>query len=138
MGQIAQAESRRHRRSNVFLTAALESGETALAVTLRNLSHDGALVQGAELPAESERIVFRRHGLSVPGRVAWTCAPFAGIAFESPLSPGELLRHVPAPGRRLAPPPMKRRPGFAAVPLTDAERAIIERWATESATRLGD
>jgi hypothetical protein len=137
MGRIAQTESRRHQRSNVLLTAALESGDVSLAVTLRNLSHDGALVQGAELPAEAQRVLFRRQGLSVASRVAWAHGDFAGIAFESPLSPSELLRHIPAAERRLAP-PLKRRPGFACAPLTPAERALIERWATESATKLGE
>lgn len=138
MGSVSQSENRRHRRSQVLLTAALEMGDVSLPVTLRNLSHDGALVQGADLPAETESLVFHRQGLSVPGKVAWVHGQFAGIAFEFPLSPSDLLRHIPAPERRLAPPPVKRRPGFASVPLTPAERMLIERWATESATRLGE
>jgi len=135
---MSRMESRRNPRSNVLLTAALETGDVSLPVTLRNLSHDGALVQGAELPAEMERVVFHRQGLSAPARVAWTHGDFAGIAFDSVLSPLELLRHIPSPERRLAPPPVKRRPGFGARPLTAAERALVERWATESPTRLGD
>lgn len=131
-------ESRRHQRSNVLLTAALEMGDMSLPVTLRNLSNDGALVQGAELPAEAQHVIFHRQGLSIRGYVAWTHGEFAGISFESPLSPSELLRNIPAPARRLVPPPVKRRPGFTSMPLTPAERALIERWATESSTRPGE
>ncbi len=138
MGRISQTESRRRQRSNVLLTAGLETGEVSTQVTLRNLSNEGALVQGVGLPAETQQVLFHRQGLSVPGRVVWAHANFAGIAFDSPLSPSELLRHIPVPGRRLEPPPVKRRPGFSATPLTPAERALIERWATESATRLGE
>ncbi len=138
MGEPSRTDSRRHRRSNVFLTASLEAGGVSQPVTLRNLSHDGALVQGAELPAEGDTIVFQRKGLSVRGHVAWKHAEFAGIAFHSSLSPAELLRNVPAPTRRFAVPPVVRRPGFTTQPLTEQERVLIERWATESSTRLGE
>jgi hypothetical protein len=138
MGGPSQTESRRNRRSNVFLTAALEAGGASRPVTLRNLSHEGALVQGPDLPGEGDEIVFRRKDLSVPGHVAWKHGEFAGIAFRSSLSPAELLRNVPVPARRLEAPPIVRRPGFTSHPLTPGERALIESWARASSTRLGE
>jgi hypothetical protein len=138
MDESCPTKNRRHQRSNVLLKATLEVADVSLPVTLRNLSQEGALVQGGDLPAEGECVLFHRQGLSVPSRIAWSHANVAGIEFEFPLFPRELLRHIPAPDRRMTAPLPKRRPGFAAEPLTPAERALIERWATEGASRLGE
>lgn len=130
-------QNRRSRRSNVLLKATLEIPGASLPVVLRNLSQDGALVQADELPQPGMRVLFHRQGLSVPSRVAWAHCNHAGIEFEFPLFPGEMLRHIP-PTPKKVPIPMKRRPGFAARPLTAAERMIIERWATAGVNSPGD
>jgi hypothetical protein len=123
-------QNRRHRRSNVMLKATLETPGGSLAVTLRNLSQDGALIRGEDLPEAGSRVLFHRDGLSVPSRVAWSHCGHAGLAFDFPLYPKEMLRHVPEPQPRPEI-PIKRRPGLSCKPLTVAERAMIERWATE-------
>lgn len=129
-------QNRRHRRSNVMLKATLEVPGDSLAVILRNLSQDGALVKGEALPDAGERVLFHREGLSVPGRIAWSYAGHAGLEFDFPLFPREMLRHVPSVERKAAP-DIKRRPGLAPKPLTAAERQLIEMWAT-SGNVLGD
>ena len=129
-------QHRRSQRSNVMLQATLELAGASLPVVLRNLSKDGALVRGGELPEAGTRVLFHRQGLSVPSRVAWLHGEHAGIAFDSPLFPREMLRHVP-PTESKPPPDIKRRPGLAPQPLTRAERMLIERWATESPSTLG-
>jgi hypothetical protein len=136
MDQIPQSQNRRHRRSNVMFKATLETPGASLEVLLRNLSQDGALVKGENLPEEGSRVLFHRDGLSVPSRIAWSHAGHAGLAFDFPLFLREMLRHVPE--RPVKPElPIKRRPGFSAKPLTPGERALIEQWATEGA-RLGE
>ena len=137
MNEITATQNRRSGRSNVLLKATLESGGESLSVTLRNLSQEGALVQGSRLPAEGVRVLFHRQGLSVPSRVAWAHAGVAGLEFEFPLFPKELLRHVPTRDHA-PPPPIKRRPGLSSKPLSPAERQLIERWACEGARLLGD
>lgn len=137
MDESVSTQNRRSRRSNVMLTATLESPGSSVSVTLRNLSQEGALVQGKGLPDVGARVLFHRQGLSVPSRVAWTHASCAGVEFEYPLYPRELLRHVPEREHKMQP-PIKRRPGLSAKPLTDAERLIIERWATEAPNKLGE
>jgi hypothetical protein len=107
-------------------------------VVLRNLSQEGALVEGETLPEEGTRVLFHRQGLSVPGRVAWTHCDHAGLQFDFPLYPRELLRHVPDYDRKIPALDIKKRPGFKAKPLTLAERMMVERWATESPTKLGE
>jgi hypothetical protein len=130
-------QNRRHRRSNVFLNATLETPGGSLPVLLRNLSQDGALVQGEHMPMEGTRVLFHRQGLSVPSRVAWSEGDAGGLEFDFPLFPREMLRHVPPP-EPVNPVQIKRRPGLSPKPLTRGERALIERWATGGSTTLGD
>lgn len=127
---------RRSSRSNVMLKAMLEAPGASLEVVLRNLSQDGALVRGDDLPHEGTRVLFHRQGLSVPARIAWLHKQHAGVAFDEPLFPKEMLRHVP-PADRKPPPIIKRRPGLSTKPLTDAEQRLIEQWACDSPLSLG-
>jgi hypothetical protein len=138
MDASGSTQNRRHSRSNVMLKATLELPGSSVPVVLRNLSQEGALVEGEALPDEGTRVLFHRQGLSVPGRVAWTHCDQAGLQFDFPLYPRELLRHVPECDRKLPQLDIKKRPGFRAKPLTMGERLIIERWATESPTKLGE
>lgn len=140
MDESRPVQNRRFRRSNVLLKATVEIPGESLPVVLRNLSQEGALVKGEGLPQEGTRVLFHRQGLSVPSRVAWTHCNHAGLDFDFPLFPRELLRHVPAPDRKPPPPAAltKGRPGFGSKPLTAAERQLIEQWATEAATRPGE
>lgn len=136
MDESRPVQNRRFRRSNVLLKATLEMPGASMPVVLRNLSQEGALVQGEDLPSEGTRVLFHRQGLSVPGRIVWSHCNFAGMQFDFPLFPRELLRHIPTPEPKL-PPTIKRRPGLASKPLTAAERLIIERWGTEG-NKLGE
>lgn len=121
-----------------MLTATLDQSGSSIDVILRNLSREGALVQGDELPDEGEKVLFHRQGLSVPGRVAWSRGRIAGIEFDFPLYPRELLRHIPQPNRPAKPASPGRRPGLAAKPLSAVERAMMEQWATNSGDKLGE
>lgn len=123
----------------MLLKATLEIPGVSLAVILRNLSQDGALVQGKCLPEEGSRVLFHRQGLSVPSRIAWCDGNLAGLQFEYPLYPREILRHIPPMGRKPQPQAVaNRRPGFAPQPLTAAEQRLIEEWATETPHKLGE
>jgi len=123
MEEFGANQNRRSRRSNVLLKATLEIPGASLAVVLRNLSQDGALVQGDCLPEPGTRVLFHRQGLSVPSRIAWSESGHAGLQFEYPLYPREVLRHIPSmDSKPKAQAAMKRRPGLAPQPLTVAER----------------
>lgn len=136
MDESQLAQNRRHSRSNVMLKATLEVPGDSLGVVLRNLSQEGALVRGGPLPGPGTRVLFHREGLSVPSRIAWSHAGHAGIEFDFPLYPREMLRHVPAQEKKPAP-MIKRRPGVSPKPLTEGERKLIELWAT-SGTAVAD
>jgi hypothetical protein len=133
MDESSITQNRRSRRSPVLLSARLEVAGTEVPVILRNLSADGALVEGTELPREGLTTQFERNELTVKGRIAWVEGRFAGVAFDRHLQPEELLQHVPKPRQRVE--PKFRRPGLACAPLTDAERKMIQMWAVPLAFR---
>ena len=125
MDESIQTTNRRLRRSNVLMAATLELSGEAIAVKLRNLSAEGALVQGDRLPVEGSQLQFRKGDLCVPGRVAWSNGSQAGIAFAKSLAPAQVLRHIPVPRPRVA--PKFNRPGLTNSALTPQERDFAER-----------
>ena len=126
MDQSIMSQNRRSKRSNVLMAASVECGGPPVAVKLRNLSSEGALVEGKSLPDVGTVVLFRKNELALPGRVVWTEGAKAGIAFDSELPKEDVLRHVPLPRPR-----QKldfRRPGVRSGELTPGERRIAEDW----------
>jgi PilZ domain-containing protein len=130
MDESSLMSNRRSRRSPVLLTAAIEVAGRQFAVKLRNLSEQGALIEGDHLPEEGSTAVFERKDLRRQGRVVWVHGRYAGIAFDEPLDPDQVLRHVPAPKAKTQ--LDFRRPGLACRPLSSHERRMLERWMTAS------
>jgi hypothetical protein len=126
--QSSVDQNRRSRRSPVFLKASIEVDGATVPVTLRNLSGEGALVEGAHLPLEGWATWFERNDLRIKGRVVWVEGRFAGIRFDQPLKRDEVLRHVPRPKQKLE--QSFKRPGLACRPITDYERRMLEVWMT--------
>jgi hypothetical protein len=126
MDQSISSQNRRTRRSPVLLAASVEVAGLPVAVKLRNLSSEGALVQGTRLPVEGSLTFFQRNELRVKARIAWVHGEFAGIAFDRPLPKEDVLRNVPSPRPRIH--QHFRRPGFTCRELTAEERAMVDRW----------
>jgi hypothetical protein len=114
----------------VLLAATIEVAGRDVPVRLRNLSEQGALVEGDQLPLEGTSTLFQRKELRLRSRIIWVQGRFAGVAFDQPLKPEDVLRHVPKP--RPKPQAEFRRPGFACRPLSDHERRMLERWMTDT------
>ena len=130
------SQNRRSRRSPVLLAAGVEVDGVVVPVKLRNLSEEGALIEGEELPPEDSVTFFERNDLRLKSHVVWVQGRYAGVAFARPLKQAEVLRNVPQPKQ-----PVHgdfRRPGLACRPLTDEERSMVERWMTQSPNALGD
>lgn len=132
MDQSNAPQNRKNRRSNVLMSASLELSGTSLAVKLRNLSAEGALVEGDKLPIEGASLLFRKGDLSMPGTVAWVKGRQAGINFAHKLNPEQLLRHVPAPRPRVT--PSFRRPGLRTQTDSDTGYGDAWHWRFPSAT----
>src|ERR1700741_2918231 len=95
MDASSMSQNRRSDRSPVLLSAKISVDGADVAVILRNLSSEGALMEGADLPAEGATTKFKRHELCVKGRIVWVEGRFAGVAFDRPLEREELLRQAP-------------------------------------------
>lgn len=127
MDESSLTHNRRSNRSPVLLSAKVELDGTDVAVILRNLSSEGALIEGSRLPAEGATTKFHRNDLTVNGRIVWVEGRYAGMAFDRQLEREELLRHVPKPRQRVE--QHFRRPGLASAPLSEADRKMIQMWA---------
>jgi len=127
MDESNTPQNRKSRRSNVLLAASIEVSGAAMPVKLRNLSTEGALVEGKGLPIEGTEVLFHRNDLSVVSRVAWVDGKQAGVAFKTPIPPEAVLRNIPAPRHRAT--PQFRRPGLAARAMSPQERRLAEGWA---------
>lgn len=123
-------KNRRSRRSPVLLAATVEVAGAQVAVKLRNLSEEGALIEGERLPLEGSNTVFGRNELRLRSRVVWVQGRYAGVAFDKPLNPEQVLRNVPKPKPRTQ--VDFKRPGLACRPLSAYERRMLERWLTSS------
>lgn len=108
------------------MAAQLELSGHVVPVKLRNLSADGALVEGEQLPVEGAELRFRKGDLVVPARVVWVRGTRAGLSFFEQLSPEAVLRHVPTPRPRVI--PDFRRPGLASRSLSEDERRLASNW----------
>ena len=133
MDQSSAAQNRRSNRSPVLLSAKIQVNGTMVPVILRNLSAEGALVEGASLPPEGSTTVFERNDLRVQSRVVWVEGRYAGVAFDRHLAREELLRDVPRPRQKFQ--PQFRRPGLACRPLSEAERKMVVEWAAPTPFR---
>lgn len=130
-------QNRRSRRSNVLMAASIEVAGCSIGVRMRNLSAEGALIEGDELPVEGTIVTFRKNELKVPGHVAWVKGKRAGIGFDSNLDPETVLRHVPQPRPRAR--LNYKRPGLAPRELSPDERRFAENWVvTSPITPLGE
>ena len=130
-------QNRRSRRSNVLLAASIEALGTVISVKLRNLSTEGALIEGDGLPVEGSEVLFRRNELCVSSRVAWVHGNQAGVAFRTQIPQEVVLRNIPNPRYRA--PLQFRRDGLAVRKLSADERRLVESWAwTPSRNTLGE
>lgn len=136
MDESSFAHNRRSRRSNVFLAASIEVSGTSLPVKLRNLSSQGALIEGDGLPVEGSEILFRRKDLKVKGRVAWIAENQAGVAFNRLLPQEDVLRNIPKPRPRVA--PDFKRPGLACRKLSPEEQRLVDSWVWSPLGALGE
>lgn len=131
MDQSFTTQNRRSRRSPVLLAASVEVNGTPAPVKLRNLSEEGALIEGDALPPEGSATFFQRNELRLKSRVVWVQGRYAGVAFARPLKPEDVLRNVPTPKRQTQIGDF-RRPGLACRPLSEYERKMLEVWMTSS------
>jgi hypothetical protein len=82
-------EPRSDPRAHVFLMAVLCVGSTSLPVRVRNISAHGALLEGANLPAEKRTVTLKRGSLASAGEIAWSKGQHCGIRFATAIDVAE-------------------------------------------------
>jgi hypothetical protein len=80
------AHAPRPPRTNLLLSAWIETGAGESAIRVRNLSEGGAMLEGAALPATGERLLLRRTALAVAGTCMWRSGNRCGVRFDHPIS----------------------------------------------------
>ncbi|MEO6580040.1 MAG: PilZ domain-containing protein [Sphingomicrobium sp.] len=126
MDESSSSQNRRSRRSHVLMSASIEAAGLTVPVKLRNLSTEGALIEGDRLPIVGSDVLFHKNELHLSGHVAWVTGRRAGIAFDAMLDPDAVMRHIPNP-RPLARLNF-RRPRIKSGELQPGERKVAEDW----------
>lgn len=75
-------DGRRIARISILVAATLRVGSQALAVRIRNMSFDGALIEGAVMPLPDARVRLVRGDLCVSGVVAWVDGNRCGVRLD--------------------------------------------------------
>lgn len=122
---------RTNRTFRVLLSANLITTTDEIAVKLRDLSCDGAMIEAMRLPSAGTDVILKRGGLELFATVAWSAGCRANLTFESAIPEAELLRqiHQPASDAMPSAEAEKRRPGFRQVALSEGERELASEWA---------
>ena len=97
---LASADHRKDGRSNVFLTATLDTGKGVTAVRIRNLSPRGALLDQASLPSVGTRVSLKRGKLIALGEVAWLARGQGGINFDRDIDVTSWVQRVGHSGQQ--------------------------------------
>ena len=136
MDQTSIGQNRKSGRSPVLLSAKIDANGVEVSVILRNLSAEGALIEGTGLPAEGATTKFVRNELNVQGRIVWVEGRYAGVAFSRRLERDEILRPCAAAAATHRT-PVSLALALACRPLTDGDREWLKLWATSGAA-FGD
>ena len=101
----AAPDARRGPRFRVLLVARLFTTSGERNVKLRDISANGAMIEGDRLPAPGTDVLLRRGSLELIATIVWTRDGRAGLEFDEPLTEAELWMQVNAPHLAAAPEP---------------------------------
>lgn len=88
----AELDQRTQPRRNLFVAAALHGPDgNPCVVRIRNLSPQGALIEGLGLPAVGARVRLFRGPFSAPAQLVWHAHDRAGLLFATPLNVADWL-----------------------------------------------
>ncbi len=88
------ADLRSSPRTAMFVAATSVSGNRVQPVRIRNMSRDGALLEGAVLPAPDEEFELVRAHLRVTARSTWTIGNQCGVSFNAPIDVAEWMSRI--------------------------------------------
>lgn len=95
----AVADLRDCPRTAMFVAATCVSGHRVQPVRIRNMSRDGALLEGSVLPAPGDEFELVRAHLRVSVRSMWTSGNQCGVSFQATIDVVEWMARI-APGHQ--------------------------------------
>lgn len=90
-------EPRVHPRTHLFVAATLYASGASGPVHIRDMSLNGANIEGAALPEPGTSITLRRGSLEASGRMAWKEGRRGGIAFSGAVEVSDWMARVREP-----------------------------------------
>lgn len=100
LARPADTNARQETRTSLFVMATLHSGPDSLPVKVRDLSSQGALIEGGIVPTPSSSVRLCRGSLSVAGEVIWRRDGRAGIRFAAKIFVADWLPKKGAVGHQ--------------------------------------
>jgi hypothetical protein len=97
---MPRPDNRSEGRSNVFLTASLDTGTARIPVRIRNLASRGALVESSSLPPVGTRVRLVRGELIATGDLTWDGSGQGGINFCDPIDVESWVKRVGHAGQQ--------------------------------------
>ena len=94
------SDNRAEGRSNVFLTAMLDTGDSSIPVRIRNLSSRGALIDGPALPSVGTSVRLLRGRLAATGELAWKGTGQAGVNFGREIDVDDWVQRIGHSGQQ--------------------------------------
>jgi len=91
---MPNGDQRSEGRSNVFLTASLDTGAAQVAVRIRNIASRGMLIEASSLPAVGTRVTLVRGQLSAVGELAWAGSGQGGINLQDSIDVGLWVQRI--------------------------------------------
>lgn len=132
------ADARRSQRTNMYLAATILAPGFCAPVKIRNMSAQGALVEGPAVPEVTTAIRLVRGQLNVPAIVAWTAPGRAGLRFSSVVSISDWLA-PPGHSEQQRVDEVVRLVKAGAVPMPLAASACLQHSSRQSlAGQVGD
>jgi hypothetical protein len=91
-------------RKNLFLAGLIESGSLKAQVRIRNMSENGAMLEGAALPVAGSLLILKRGELEIGGTVAWSNAGRCGVRLDGMVHLDDWVagKRLPAKGTALS------------------------------------
>lgn len=116
---------RETQRARVHLSAMLVATTREYAVTLRNISCTGAMVEGDDLPPNGRTVALRRGDMDELADVVWVRGNFCGIHFLDEIAYEKVLDFAALPPEAKA---EKGQNNYVA-PTDRDDRLSAEEWA---------
>lgn len=89
--EAAIDRARSEPRTNLFVMASISATTVSGPTRIRDLSRNGALIEGAALPAPGEDMYLKRGPLLASGQVVWRKGSKAGLRFDRSIEVSEWL-----------------------------------------------